>query len=167
MELLKLLSANEIIAQGVCFLLLLAVLRVFLWNRFLKLLDARKERIASELKAIDAAKADVEKLKNNYDGRISRIEEEAREKIRSAIVEGKRDAQEIREKAQEDAERIFEKTRENIKAEAAKAEETLKNRIVDIAIGAAEKVIEERLSEAGDRKLVEGFINKLGSDDQK
>ncbi|MCX5686325.1 MAG: F0F1 ATP synthase subunit B [Candidatus Omnitrophica bacterium] len=161
MELLKLLSANEIIAQGVCFLLLLAVLRVFLWNRFLKLLDARKERIASELKAIETAKADVEKLKSGYDGRIARIEEEAREKIQSAIIEGKKAAQEVREKAQEDAERLFEKTRENIKVEAAKAEERLKNKIVDIAIEAAEKVIEEKLSEAGDRKLVEGFINKL------
>jgi len=161
MELLKLLSANEIIAQAVCFFLLLAVLRIFLWNRFLMLLDARKERIASELKAIDTAKSDVEKLKNNYDGRIANIEEEARQMIRSAVIEGKKAAQEVRENAQEDAERLFEKTRENIKVEAAKAEERLKNKIVDIAIEAAEKVIEEKLSETGDRKLVEGFINKL------
>ncbi|MFH0764318.1 MAG: F0F1 ATP synthase subunit B [Candidatus Omnitrophota bacterium] len=161
MDLLKLLSANEIIAQAACFLLFLAILRVFLWNRFLKLLDARKERIASELKAIEDAKADVEKLKNNYDGRIAKIEEEAGEMMQAAIAEGKRDAQGIREKAQEDAEGLFEKTRESIKAEAAKAEEKLKNKIVDIAIEAAGKVLEERLSEDRDRKLVEEFIDKL------
>ena len=60
-------------------------------------------------------------------------------------------------------EKIFEKARENIKVEIARAEERLKNKIVDIAIEAAEKVIEEKLSESGDRKLVEGFINKLSS----
>lgn len=163
MELLKLLSTNEIIAQTVCFLLLLGILRVFMWNKFLKLLDTRKELIASELKAIDTAKADVEKLKNSYDQRIANIEEEARGMIQSAIIENRKASQEAREKVQEDAEKIFEKTRESIKAEAAKAEERLKNKIVDIAIEAAEKVIEERLSEAGDRKIVEGFIKNLST----
>lgn len=163
MELLKLLSGNEIIAQTVCFLLLLVILRTFLWGRFLKLLDARRERIASEFKAIDDAKAAADKIKNDYDQRIAKIEEEAREKIQEAVIDGKKAALEIREKAQEDAEGLFEKTRENIKVEVAKAEERLKNKLVDITIEAAEKVIEERLTEAGDRKLVEGFINKLTS----
>jgi len=163
MELLKLLSTNEIITQAICFLLLLAALRIFLWKRFLKLLDDRHERIASEFRMIENAKAAAEKLKNDYDGRIARIEEEAREKIQTAIIDGKRAAQEVRQKAQEDAEIIFEKARENIKVEIAKAEEKLKNKIVNITIIAAEKVIEEKLSEAGDRKLVEGFINKLSA----
>lgn len=161
MELLKLLSANEIVAQAVCFLLLLAFLRVFVWKRFLKILDDRRDRIASEFKMIEAAKAAAEKLKNDYDGRIARIEEEAREKIQTAIIDGKRAAEEVREKAQGDAEKLFEKARENVKAEVAKAEERLKNKIVNITIEVAEKVIEEKLSEAGDRKLVEGFIDKL------
>ena len=161
MELLKLLSRNEIIAQTICFLLLLAILRVFLWGKFLKLLDARKDRIASEFKAIDDAKAAADMIKSDYGQRIAKIEEEARGMIQAAVTDGKRLAQEIREKAQEDSEKLFEKSRENIKVEVAKAEERLKNKLVDITIEAAEKVIEEKLTEAGDRKLVEGFINKL------
>ena len=163
MELLKLLSGNEIIAQAICFLLLLATLRIFLWGRFLKLLDARRERIASDFKKIEAAKADVDKLKRLYDARMAKVEEEARETIREAIIDGKKAAEEVRQEAQADAEKTFEKARENIKVEVAKAEERLKDKIVDITIEVAEKVIEEKLSEAGDRKLVEGFINKLGS----
>lgn len=163
MELLKLLSGNEIIAQTICFLLLLAILRVFFWKKLLGILDARKERIASEFKAIDAAKAAADRMKNDYDQRIARIEEEARERIQAAVIDGKRAAQEIREKAQEDAEGLFEKTRNNIKTEVAKAEERLKNKLVDITIEVAEKVIEEKLTESSDRKLVEGFINKLSA----
>ncbi|MDP3804494.1 MAG: F0F1 ATP synthase subunit B [Candidatus Omnitrophota bacterium] len=161
MELLKLLSANEIVAQAVCFLLLVAFLRVFVWKRFLKILDDRHERIASEFRDIENAKAAVEKLRIAYDERLAGIEEEARAKIRDAIIDGKMAAEEVRQKAQADAQIFFEKTRENIKIEIARAEEKLKNKIVDLTIEVAEKVIGERLSEAGDRKLVEKFINEL------
>lgn len=163
MELLKLLSANEIVAQTICFLILLAILRVFLWDKFLKGLDARRERIASDFRTIEAAKKAAEASKSDYDARISGIEEEAKRVIASAVDEGKRAAEEVRRQAKEDAEKIFEKSKDNIKVEIAKAEERLKNKIVNITIEAAEKVIEDKLSEESDRKLVEGFINKLSA----
>jgi len=52
MELLKLLSANEIVAQIISFLLVFTLLRIFVWKHFLKILDDRRDRIASELKVI-------------------------------------------------------------------------------------------------------------------
>ncbi|MFA6142793.1 MAG: ATP synthase F0 subunit B [Candidatus Omnitrophota bacterium] len=96
MELLKLLSTNEIVAQTVCFLLLLVILRKFTWNKFLKLLDARKERIASDFRKIDTAKTEIERLKDSYGEKLARIEDEAREKIHAAVMEGRRASEEIR-----------------------------------------------------------------------
>ncbi len=49
MELLKLLSTNEIVAQVLSFLILLFLLRKFAWKKILKILDERKEKIALEL----------------------------------------------------------------------------------------------------------------------
>ena len=162
MELLKLLSTNEIVAQAVCFLLLLAILRKFTWNKFLKLLDARKEKIASDFKRMDTTKAEIDNLKASYVEKLAKIEDEARDMIHAAVMEGRRASEEIRSKAQDDAQKLFEKARENVKVEVAKAEEKLKNRIVSLTIETAERVVEEKFSGEQDKKMIEDFIDKIG-----
>lgn len=162
MELLKLLSTNEIVAQAVCFLLLLAILRKFMWNKLLKVLDTRKERIAADFRKIDVTKAEIDKLKASYAEKLAGIEDEARDMIHEGVMEGKRAYEEIRSRAQDDAQKLFEKERECIKVEVAKAEEQLKNRIVSLAIEAAEKVVEEKFSGERDKKMIENFIDTIG-----
>jgi len=161
MELLKLLSANEIVAQVLCFLLLLFILRVVLWKRFLKVLDDRKERIASEFRSIEAAKLAVEEIKASYETKVSEIEEEARAKIQEAIQDGKRIAEEIKEKAEKYGEKLLENAKDNIRTELAKAKDELKDKIVDLTISVAEKVIQERLSGEEEKKLVEDFLKGI------
>src|SRR3989344_3639916 len=146
MELLKLLSANEIVAQVFCFLLLLFILRAVLWKRFLKVLDDRKEKIVSEFRSIEAAKLAVEEMKSSYEIKVNEIEEEARAKIQEAVNNGKRIGEEIRQKAEKYGEKILENAKDNIRTELAKAKEELKYKIVDLTISVAEKVIQERLS---------------------
>lgn len=88
MEILKLLTLNEVVAQTVTFLLLLFILRAFLWKRVLGILDERKKKIASEFKAIEDGKKDIERLKTDYENRIGAIEESARARIDEAVGEG-------------------------------------------------------------------------------
>ena len=64
MELLKLLSTNEIIAQIASFLLLFIILKAFAWKRVLRILDQRAERIAAEFKSIEDSKEGVAALKS-------------------------------------------------------------------------------------------------------
>ena len=161
MELLKLLSTSQIVAHIVSFLVLLAILRFFLWKRFLAILDDRRDRIAHELKKIEDAKSDVEKIKADYEEKIALIKDEASQKIKEAMEEARRIAQAIREKAEADSEHMFENAKENIKVEIAKAREELKDKIVELSIDIAGKVIEEKLSEETDKKLVEEFLKGL------
>ncbi|MFA6321218.1 MAG: F0F1 ATP synthase subunit B [Candidatus Omnitrophota bacterium] len=161
MELLKLLSTNEIVAQVITFLVLLFLMKRFAWKPFLKTLDDRKARIASEFKQLEDAKAEVNSIKADYESRLSTIEAEARARIHTAIEEGRVAAEEIRQLAREDGEKIFAKAQESIKAEVAKAEEALKDKIVNLTIDVAAKVIQERLTEADDKAIVETFIKAM------
>jgi F-type H+-transporting ATPase subunit b len=161
MELLKLLSTNEIVAQALAFLILLAIMRSLFWKKFLAAIDSRRARIGSELKAIEEARAEVEVMKAGYEERLTKIEEEAEAKFGEAAAKGKKLAEEVRLKAEHDGERILQNARENIRGEVMKAREELKDSIVDLAINAAEKVIEEKLTEAGDRRIVEEFLKKV------
>ena len=161
MELLKLLDTSQIVAQVISFLILFFILRALVWKRFLKALDDRKERLASEFKGIEDSKSEVARLKSDYEERVDNIDQIARTKLEEAVLEGKRIAEEIRENANAEALQIIKKTDEAIKQELFRAREEFRDEIVDIAITAAGKVIEEKLTEAEDKKIVEDFLNRL------
>lgn len=161
MELLKLLSTNEIIAQIACFLILLAIMRAVFWKKVLAALDARRARIALDLKKIDDLKASTESLKSDYEKHLAHIEDEARERIHQAVEQGRRAADEIRKKAELDAGRILENSKESIRAELAEAKEELKDQIVDLTIAVTEKIIQEKYTEADDKRLIEDYLKGL------
>lgn len=161
MALLSLLSTNELVAQIVCFLIMLTIMRVFLWKKFLGVLDKRREMISAELKSIEDTKESAMKLRREYETHLSRIDEERRAKIEEASIEARRISDGIIAKAQGDGEKLLEKARFNLQDDIARARLTMKNDIVDIAIQAAEKVVQERLSESSDRRIVEDFIDGI------
>lgn len=158
MELLKLLSANEIIAQVLGFLILLGLLRIFAWKSILGLLDKRKERIAQEFKNIEEAKADIEKLKLEYADKLASIDETAKLKIHDALNEAKVILEDSRKKGYIQAQEIIDNARSSIKYELAKAKEDLKEEIIDLTLKATESLIQEKLTEEGDKKLVKDFL---------
>jgi len=161
MELFKLLSTSEIFAQVVNFLILLFLLRIFLWKRILKLLDDRRERISSEFKKIEDTKKEIEGLKSSYQSELANIGETTRKKIGEAVEEGKKIAEGIRKEAEGQAQKIMDSASQDIKREMAKAKEEIKGQIVDLTIKATENLISEKLNAAGDKKLVEDFISQV------
>lgn len=160
MELLKLLSANEIVAQTAAFLILLWILRRVFWNKLLKALDDRRDRISSEYRKADDVKAEAERIRSDYASQLAAIEETGRAKIQEAIHEGRRVADEMRENASKESEKIVENAKITIKAELSKAKEELKDRMADLVIETAEKVMQEKLTEDEDRKMVEFFLKE-------
>ena len=163
MELLKMLSASEILAQILSFFLLLFLLRIFAWKKILGLLDQRKEKISAGLGEIENTKLQIARLKEDYEQKISNIADEAQAKINQAVAQAKIVTAQMRKKAHEEAQDIIIDARAQVKYEVTKVQEQLKERIVDIALGAAKSVIQERLTEEGDRKIVENFIKELES----
>ena len=161
MDLLKSLSANEIVAQAISFLLLLTLLRIFAWKKLLKLLDDRRERIASEFKKIEDTQAAVDRMKSGYDKKLADIEAESRAKIQEAIAEGKKVSQEIRESARQEARAILDKAQENIENEVAKAKQELKEKVVELTLGTTEKLLKEKITGEKDKKLASDFLDEL------
>jgi len=155
------LSANEIFAQILSFFLLLFLLRHFAWKKILRLLDQRKEKISSDLKEIEDTKIALAKIKADYESKIVSIQEQAQLKIKEAIEESKKINDQMRKKAHEDAQDILTDARNQVKYEVSKVQEQLKDKIVDIALSAAQSLIQERLTEDGDRRIVENFIKEI------
>ena len=155
----------EILAQFVvnilAFVLLLLILKKFAWGSLLKLIDDRRAKIASEFEGIERAKAEMAALKTEYQERLAKIEEEARAKIQQAVAEGRRVASEIEESSRANAREALEKSKEAIALEVAKARVELKEQVVDLAIQATHKILQQHLDEETDRRMIEAFIKEI------
>jgi len=155
------LSGSEIFAQVLSFFLLLFLLRKFAWKRILGLLDQRREKISAQLEEIENSKLEVVRLKSDYEAKISDIAKQAQKEIDQAVEQAKTVSAQMRKKANEEAQDIITDARQQVKYEVSKVQEQLKEQIVDIALEAAKTVIQEKLTEDGDRKIVEDFIREL------
>jgi F-type H+-transporting ATPase subunit b len=136
-------------------------MRIFVWKKLLGLLDRRKETIASEFKRIEDTKLAAAKLQEELETRLKSIDELSKSRIDDALREGEKLAVEIKKQAHQEAQKIIEDARNYTKYELSKVKESLKDEIIDLVIKATEDVIEEKITEDGDRKIVESFLNRI------
>ncbi len=161
MEPSQLVNLNEVILQIINFFIVLILLRIFLWKKLLKVLDDRKARIASEFQKIEDTKADVARIKADYEMRIISIEDEARRRIQEGVDEAKKRSEEIRGQAHKDAQGIIENAKSTMLYELAKARQEMRKELVELTMMATENLIEEKLTAEQDKKLVEDFLRKI------
>jgi len=161
MELIKLLSTNEIVAQMVSFLILLFILRKFAWGAVLKALDDRKNKIAEEFSKIDQTRQEIDNMRMEYDVKFSNIENTANEKIKEAVAGGKKLTEDLRKQAHLESQRIIETTRTNLRFEITKARQNFKDEMVNLVMKTTEFVLEQKVTEEMDKKVINDFLSEL------
>jgi len=159
-ETLKLLS--QILTQLLAFLIFLWIMKRYAWRPILRLLDERREKIAGDFERIEKTKTETERLRTEYEARLRTIEQEARERIQEAIGEGRRVAQEIRERAHTDARAITNKAKENIQLEIEKARVQIKENIIRMTMAALERLLRETVSREQHERLIADFMKGAG-----
>jgi F-type H+-transporting ATPase subunit b len=155
------LDLQQILSQAISFVLLVVFLKAFAWERILGALDARRHRIEEELRQIAQGKSELERLKADYDRRLAAIEEEARQKIQQAVLEGKRIAMDIQEQARAQGQALTAKAKETIELELAKAKVALRNDVTAMTVAAVEKILRRKLDAQTDAQLVDTIVGEL------
>ncbi len=153
---------TQLLTTAVGFLLFVWVLAKFAWGPILNLLDQRREKIETDFKHAESNLAESEKLKHEFELKLTDIKVIEREKIQEAVHKGEELSETIVSKAKHQAEETRHKVEQDIDMELHKAQLELRDSVVDMAIGAAEKVIGERLDDDLHRKLILDYINQLG-----
>ncbi len=152
---------GEVFVQLIAFIIVFWTLKLLAWKPLLKALDLRRERIQEEFDKIENAKKEIEGLKKEYAFRLQKIEDEARGKLQEAIEEGRRIARQIQDTARAESQTTFDKAKENLNLEIAKARLSLRREIADLAIGVAEKVIHEKMTDPKQQEKVLEIIKEL------
>ena len=155
-------NLGYLISQIVNFVLLLIILRIFLYKPIVNMLDRRREKIQTDLQEAEQARTQAEVAKQEYEKQL----EEAREERRSILAQATEQAEKMREdivaRARAEAQEIVAKTQDEMELERRQALLNAQDQIVDLAVAAAGKVIGKSLDEQAHRRLIQEFITEVG-----
>jgi F-type H+-transporting ATPase subunit b len=158
---MDLINVPQLITQILGFLVTLFILSRVAWGPLMKALEDRRQRIASEFAAAEKARSEMEKLKAEFEQRIKEIEGTARARIADAAREGEKLSTQIVEDGRARAKEQLEKALSDIQREKDKALAEMRSQVVSSVIVATERVIHQKLDEAGHRKLIEQFLSEV------
>jgi F-type H+-transporting ATPase subunit b len=149
-----------LVTQIVSFAILLAVLYKLLYNPVLGMLDQRSERIRESLEGAQKARDDAARSQEEMKGQIDAARAEGQAMIAQAREVSERFREEELAKARREIEAERARAQANIQRERDAAIEVLRREFADLAISAAERVVERSLDAPAHRELIEKMLEE-------
>jgi F-type H+-transporting ATPase subunit b len=156
-------ATDELVWGSISFAVLMFLLYKYAYPPVKQAMNARTERIRAELQAADAAKSDAQTLLDQYRAQLNDAKAEAGriiEEARQAADSIKRD-QEVR--LQAELAELRQRAIADIDSAKAQAVSDLRGEVAQLAIGAAETVVQRSLDPATQTQLVEDYINQVAA----
>jgi F-type H+-transporting ATPase subunit b len=150
-----------LIGQMISFAVFVWFTMTYVWTPIIKALDARKAKIAEGLSAAERGHQEQEL------GRKRALETMQAAKIQAAEVIGQaqRRATEIVEQAKLDAraegDRMLVAARAELEQETNRAREALRGKFGELAVAAAQKILEKEINAAAHKSIVESFAKQI------
>lgn len=148
-----------LVAFVINFVILFGLLSIVLYKPVLKMLDERQAKIKESLEQAEQIKEEVARSDEQIKANLKAAHKEGQALIAQAAQIGERLTEEAKEKARQEAESLIAKAHAEIGRERDKAIDELRKEFVDIAILAAEKVINETLDREKHRKLIDEVLD--------
>ena len=146
----------------ISFFILLILLKKVAFPPILKGMKKREETIKQQLEEAQKTKKDAENLLEGYKRQLAEARSEAQKIINEGKSLGENMRKEIVQKAQEESNQIVKRAQEEIELQKQKAILELQEKIADLSIMAATKIINKSLNTQDNRRLVEEYVSKVG-----
>ncbi len=156
-----LINLPVLLSSLIGFVILWWVLKKFLWRPVLNVIDERRDSIEQAFQEVDDARADVERLKGEYEEHLARINAEAQAKVQEAVAKGQQIAAEIRTDAEAQREKLLAKTQQDIGREKEKALAEMRNAAIDLSFTISRRVMRDGLDREAHDRLVQSFIDEI------
>lgn len=160
---MELLSAEPglIVWTIVTFVLLLGILWKFAWNPILGALDAREKAIQDTIDDAERLHAEAGAMLEEHRKRLAEARQEANRIFDEARQAGEQMKQDMLEKSREEGAQIVARAERQIQLETEEAIGKIRAQAADLALKAAEKVLERSLTNADQRRLADEAIAEL------
>ncbi len=146
---------------AVTFLILLLLLKRFVWGPILDAVDRREQSLKIMFDNAEQSRKEAQELLERYERKLA----QARKDVNKIIEEGKskagESADEIIAKARTEAADLLERAKVEIGRERDTAAAEIREHVVKISLKAAERLIQKTLQERDHRQFIEQAISEI------
>jgi F-type H+-transporting ATPase subunit b len=156
-------DTSELVWSIISFLILFVGMWKFAFPAVKKAMDARTERIRTNLDDAERVKSEAQQILDEYQRQLS----DARGEANRIIEEARQTADSLRRdlmaRAEAEVAELRQRNQEDLQAAQERALAELRSSVADIAIEAAEVVVQHNLDRQTNLQLIENFIEQVGA----
>jgi len=156
-----------VLAQVVNFLILVWLLKRFLYRPILDAIDARERRIAKQLAEADARKAEAQQERDAFHRRNEEFDRQRAALLSKATDEAKAERQRLLDEARKAADALAASRREALRSEQQSLGEALRRRAGEEVFAIARKALADLATTSLEERMVEVFARRLREMDGK
>ncbi len=143
-------------------LILYFFLKKLLFKPVKNMIDSRQKEVDDMYAEAEEAKASAESMKNEYEEKISKVNEETEEMLRTAQRRAQLKEEEILKDADREAQLIRERAEGEIELEKKRMLADIKDEVSGMAVDLASALIGREVSESEHERFIDSFIDELG-----
>jgi F-type H+-transporting ATPase subunit b len=145
----------------VTFIVLLLLLKKFVWGPIIDAVDRREQSIKDMIDEAEKTRNEAQEILKGYEDKLAGARDEMNKLIEDGKTRAGKASDEILSKAKSEAELQVERAKSEITRERHKAVEELKAQVVKISLSAASRLIKRNLAEQDHRDLIEQTISEI------
>jgi F-type H+-transporting ATPase subunit b len=124
-------------------------------------IDERNSELIKTFTEAEQLRAEMGKMRSDYEKRLAETEADARTQIQAQIKEAQQLRQSLMSEAAAKADELVKRATQEIEAERARVMTDLRLEVVNLTLSATEKLLGENMDSAKNRRLVEEYIDKI------
>ena len=154
-------ATNELVWGIISFVVLFGALAKFAYPAIKKAVEDRSNKIRESLDDAEKVRTEAQTILDDYQRQLADARSEANRIIEEARQTADQLRQDLMQRAEQEATELRQRTQEEMAAAQERMLAELRTHIRDLAIGAAEKVVERNLDRDTNLSLVDSYIDQL------
>lgn len=151
-----------VLALTICnFLLLVFLLKKFAWGPIIGALEKREAQVRADKETARSARENAEQLQQELSARLSKIADEASQKMAQAVALGQAQKEEILAQTKEQCARMLAQAQAQIEAEKEQALAQVRGEISRLSVLAASRLIGEEMNASHADKVVQDVLAQV------
>lgn len=149
------------LTQLLGFLVLLFLLRKFLWGRLLAFLDGRREEIRNRIADSEQRLAEAREKQARVEARLSEVDAECAAQRNDSVRQAQEEVQRILSEGRAQGETEREKLLRSLDEEKRKARNEIKDEVVRLSLAVAERLLARQVTDPEASRLADEAIAEI------
>ncbi len=144
------------------FLILLWMMKKFLWGRVLDMIQNRTAEIKNAFDANEKTRSEVDELKSEYEQKLQLARVEAESIVKGAVEKAEQEGRAVIEKTRSEAEQIRARSLADIEQEKKRVIAEIRTEVIQVSVEIAGRLLAKQIDTADVDRITDEVISEIG-----